>query len=277
MSNVVSNATGIAEIREVSVPEVPAPMRLYIPVTPSGSGVLWLHGGGFTAGSYDDPEGDGVARALCADGSTVLTVEYRHADPDRAIYYPVPSDDVVAAWCWFVRSAPGLGLRRSLHLGGASAGGNLALGAAVRLRENGAFVPATLILAYPTLHSDQRDPDVELACLLERLPASERWSADLVRAMYRSYLGSWVGDPPLPAVPGLAGIDGLPPVFVLASEIDGLRVSAEDYVELLRAAGHPHEYVVEAGALHGHFNTPHVPQSGRSLQRLTEWVRRNNP
>lgn len=266
--------TAELDVLDLSIGPAEVPIRVHLPAEPSGVGVLWLHGGGFVGGSYDDPEGDGVARALAQDGSVVVTAEYRHADPTRGVHYPVPSDDVLAAWSWFVDNAASYGADGPLHLGGASAGGNLALGAALRARDAGDELPASLLLAYPTLHATQREPSAELAQQLHPLAPEQRWSADIVREMYRDYLGPALADPPAPAAPGTAEPAGLPPILIVASRIDGLRASAEEYAQHLARVGHPHQYVIEDGALHGQLNTPEVVQCARTLDRLRAWVER---
>lgn len=264
--------TAELDVLDLSVGPAQVPIRVHLPAEPSGVGVLWLHGGGFVGGSYDDPEGDGVARSLAQDGSIVVTAEYRHADPEHGVHYPTPSDDVLAAWTWFVDNAASYGADGLLHLGGASAGGNLALGAALRARDAGVDLPASLMLAYPTLHASQREPSDELAGLLRALAPEQRWSAEIVHDMYRAYVGSALSDPPTPAVPGTADPLGLPPILIVASRIDGLRASAEEYAQMLARIGHPHEYVIEEGALHGQLNTPEAVQCSRTLERLRAWV-----
>jgi acetyl esterase/lipase len=72
------------------------------------------------------PESDMVARELShRAGAVVFAVDYRLAV--EGVTYPVPHDDVVAAWRWAVDEAQRLGVEpRRIALGGASAGGNLA-------------------------------------------------------------------------------------------------------------------------------------------------------
>jgi len=225
------------------------------------------------------PEADGVGRSLAREGVTVVSVGYRLAAPASggtpAVRWPVPSDDVLAAWRWLRDWRPPVG-EPVLHLGGASAGANLATGAALRLAAGEG--PASLLLAYPTLHVVQSPPDAALATAVAALPPGGRFDPPQVRGMYAGLLGT--DDPEGPdvaveAVPGTAPrerLAALPPTFVLLSEVDGLRPSGEAFVASLAAAGVPVREELEPGTLHGHLNTPGLPGAAASLRRMADWL-----
>lgn len=129
---VVSEAT-------VPGPHGDVPVRVYLPANPAGARprplFVWCHGGGWVGGDLDMPEADATAREVCArSGAAVVSVDYRLAT--AGVHYPVPVDDVLAAWTWALQecSSWGASPQRAV-LGGASAGGNLAAGAALRLRD----------------------------------------------------------------------------------------------------------------------------------------------
>ena len=97
---------------------------------------MWLHGGGFVSGGLDMPESDYLGRVLASSGTPVLSVEYRLARD--GVHFPVPHEDALAGWFWARRNAADLGLDPDLLcLGGAGAGGNLAVGAALYLIDAG--------------------------------------------------------------------------------------------------------------------------------------------
>src|SRR5829696_6462595 len=135
-------------------PHGPVPVRIY---TPTGGGadlpcLVWLHGGAFRMGDLDMPEADWTARQICERaGAVVVSVDYRLCV--GGVTYPVPHDDVVAALRWVRDNAVSLGVDADrISLGGASAGGNLAAGATLRLRDDDGWLPAALLLAYTTVH-----------------------------------------------------------------------------------------------------------------------------
>lgn len=251
------------------------PLRMYRPERPNGDALLWLHGGGFSGGDLSMPEADWVAASLAQLGHLVVTADYRLASEN--VRYPAPSDDVLSAWAWLWRNADELGAPGALHLGGASAGGNLALGAALRLRDgdevaHGAPAPATVVLAYPTLHAVQPEPTSELVRLLSALPVGDRSGPDYVTRMYGRFIDGPLDAAPPPAIPGVVDPTGLPPTIIVASEIDGLRPSADAYADALEACGIEHEFAIEPGIRHGHLNRPDEAAARSTIGRFHAWL-----
>src|SRR3712207_3561014 len=116
------------------------------------------------------PEADWTAREICTRaGAVVVSVDYRLCV--GGVTYPVPHDDPVAALRWVRDNAALVGVDACrIALGGASAGGNLATGAALRVRDEDGWVPASLLLAYTTLHAVVPPPSPSLAALLTEVP-----------------------------------------------------------------------------------------------------------
>ncbi|WP_328293430.1 alpha/beta hydrolase [Kineococcus sp. NBC_00420] len=246
-------------------------LRVYRPAGTPDAALVWVHGGGFAAGDLDMPESDAVARALACAGVLVVAVGYRLAGPGT--FYPVPSDDVLTAWRWGLEHALGAGVARDrVQLGGASAGGNLVAGAVLRLLAAGEPVPAAVFLAYPTLHAVPPLASPVADAAVQRLPEDERWPVPTVEAMYRGFVGGDPATAPAAAVPGTADLTGFPPAFVLTSEVDGLRGSADEFVRRLAAQGTSVLSVCEPGTEHGHLNRP-GPEFDASLRRVVTWLR----
>lgn len=261
-------------------------VRVYPAHEPAtGAGLVWAHGGAFAFGDLDMPEADGVARALAARGTTVVSVDYRLA-PLRAewadamdvpsevgAHYPAASDDVIAAFRWAVANADRLRIDSArLALGGASAGANLAAGAVLRMLQGAdETLPALVVLAYPTLLAVQPAPDAALRAALDARPDADRFGPDAILDMYQNYLGGPVDDAPLPAVPGLATIDdvaGFPATLMINGDVDELRVSGEVFARTLAAAGREIDVATEPGTQHGHLNRLDEPAASVSLDRI---------
>jgi acetyl esterase len=125
------------------------PCRIYVP---QGAGadaarlLVFLHGGGFVFGDVETH--DAQSRRLAnRTGSTVLTVDYRRPPEHR---FPAAPDDVDTVLAWVRAHGTGLGLDlRRIAAVGDSAGGNLALVAALR---NPGVLSACL-LVYPFVDS----------------------------------------------------------------------------------------------------------------------------
>jgi epsilon-lactone hydrolase len=188
----------------------------------SGGGLLYLHGGGFTIGSATTHRAL-ATRLASATGTTVHLLDYRLA-PEHP--FPAALDDVVAAWG---ELAEGTDPRR-IALAGDSAGGWLALMAALRLRDAGKPLPAVLGLVSPWLDL-----------------TGASWPADVTDPMLRpSWLrrcaagfapGADLADPGL--APLAADLSGLPPMVVHVGSEEILLEDAIALARHARAAGVP--------------------------------------
>lgn len=242
-------------------PNGPVPVRIYgsgNTLGPDASdggvpGLVWLHGGGFAGGDLDMREADQVARELVErTGGVVFSVDYRLAR--EGVHFPVPHEDTLAAWLWVAANAREFGVPPArLCIGGASAGANLAMGAAIYLNDIGEPLPAKMLLAYPFLHA-VLPPVQDFSGVMAALPRILRFTADDCRGMLENYVGGPVGMASSYAIPGNADPSGLPPAAVLACEYDDLRSSAELYGDSLRRAGTAVEFRLEEGATHGYLN-----------------------
>ena len=190
------------------------------------------------------------------------------------MHYPVPSDDILDGWLWATNHADEMGtLPGDLHLGGASAGGNLVAGVTKRLRDGAGSQPASLVLVYPIVHPELPPLSAELQEKLAGEKPAVSFPAGTVREFNLQYAGSesLFGDPYAFAVNG--PLAGQPPVYILNSEVDFLRASGEAYGEGLRIAGVDVTVETEPGTHHGHLNGPDEPGAFASIDRLTSWLR----
>jgi len=257
--------------RIVDGPHGPLTVRIYSPSAPTGPGLVWAHGGGFAGGDLDMPEADWVSHAFAERGIVVVSVEYRLA-PSAAsaegVHYPVPHDEIVQAFRWATESGVADG---PWAIGGASAGGNLAAGAALRLAHEGGPVPALAVLAYPTLQAVQDAPDAVLRTLLDADPVGDHFGPPAVLGMYENYLGGPVADADIYAVPGTATpaqLVGFPATIMINDETDELRVSGEAFARALADAGVDIDVSTEPGTTHGHLNRPDDHAAALSIDRF---------
>src|SRR3984885_5066389 len=136
-------------------PHGAVPVRVYNDGAGDGSRpwLGWMHGGAFMMGNLDMPEAGGAARGRANRAyAVVVSVDYRLCQ--GGVPHPVPHDDVVAAVRWVRDNASSLGIDPGkVCVGGASAGANLAAGAALKLRDADGQPPAHLIFAYGVAHS----------------------------------------------------------------------------------------------------------------------------
>lgn len=247
------------------------PARLYRePGRATGSALVWAHGGAFVGGDLDMPEANWVGLTLASRGIPVLSVEYRKCL--RGVHFPAPSDDLLAAWSWAVEHAGELRAEPAgLHLGGASAGGNLAAGVAKRLRDGAGPLPASLLLVYSVLHARLPPASVDLRAKTEA--ATDLFlTPDIAAEMNLNFTGTAVALADPYAFPANGDVAGQPPVYVLNSDTDFLRASGEAYAAQLATASVPVRVEFEPGSRHGHLDEPFTVAGERSLDRMTAWL-----
>jgi acetyl esterase len=256
------------EDRTFDGPHGPVPARVYR--AGDGPTFVWCHGGGWVGGDLDMVEADGVARAVAEGlGGVVVSVEYRLAP---AHVFPVPVDDVVAAFEGTLASNDLVSDPARVALGGASAGAHLSALALPRLSRP----PAALVLVYPATDPVDgpyvRRPDGVLP---------EQWLGRTTTvALFSTLLGPSFdlangGAAPADAVPAEATFDPTwPRTLVTTAEIDGLAPQAFRYVELLRDAGVDvtHDHVPEL--FHGYLSAVGTSRrADAALGRHIEWLR----
>lgn len=256
-------------------PHGPVPLRIYRPTNGSESGavLIWLHGGAFRSGGLDTPEADRVSREIChRAGAVVVSVDYRLAV--GGVTYPVPHDDVVAAVRWVRDNASDLGIDRNrITVGGASAGGNLAAGAALRLRDTDNWLPAALLLVYTNTHPVTPPPTATLADVLTEVPPLFRFTPENRRSINCNYLGGPESGADGYAMPAVAVLDGLCPVLLLNAEYDDVRASGQAFAAALAVAGVDVRQVLVPGMLHGFLNeSPQIPPVDETLGLMAELV-----
>lgn len=243
-------------------PHGPVPVRVYDAAGaadgPSGERpcLVWMHGGAFIAGNLDMPEADWTSRELAQRaGAVVVSVDYRLCND--GVHYPVPHDDVVAAVRWARQSAAELGIDPGrVSVGGASAGANLAAGAALRLRDADGQPPAGLIFAYGVAHPVIPPMSAEHAALMREVPAILQFPPEATSFFNANYLGGPLSEADGYAFPVLADLRGLCPTLVLNAEYDDLRASGQAFAAALAAAGVDVRQVMATSMLHGFLNLP---------------------
>jgi len=169
--------------------------------------VLYLHGGGWCFGSPRSFRKVGMTFA--ANGVLAVVLDYRLA-PEHP--FPAALDDVRQAVDWIGRHAAAYGGDgRRIAVGGDSAGGNLALAAALRGPQAFRDRLSALLLLYGVY---------DLAAALERA----NHHPGLVQQV-KNYIGSAaISDPlispKLASLPSSLGPSSLPPCFLLEGSAD---------------------------------------------------------
>lgn len=244
----------VHRVRDVVVaPGVPA--RLY---RPTGAArlpmMVFLHGGGWVVGNIDTH--DRMCRELALlSGCALLSVGYRLA-PEHP--FPAAVDDAVAALAWVRANAETHDLDHGrLAIAGDSAGGNLAVAAALRSREVG--VPLQLqLLFYPVTTTDLDlgiDPQYD-GLVLSRDELGWHQDQYLPDRANRRHAESSPLD--------CAELSAMPPAVIVLGQCDPIAPQGLRYAEALRAAGVPVTVHLHEGSIHGFAQFPETLISARS-------------
>ncbi|NWG19144.1 MAG: alpha/beta hydrolase [Chloroflexi bacterium] len=227
--------------------------------------VLWLHGGGFFAGSCLTHR-DLAARIARASGACILLPEYRLA-PEHP--FPAALDDAVQAYAWLREQgvAPG-----HIILGGDSAGGGLALALLLRLRATGQALPAGAALLSPWV-----DLALTGATLTTHAARDPLCSAEGLQLAAHRYLGS--ANPRNPVVSPLYGkLHDLPPLFIQVGGDEVLLDDAQRLARYAREAGVPVVLEIWEGMWHvWHGWAAELPEARQAIERIGAWLLARRP
>jgi len=228
-------AEDVAEVLDLDADGVR--VRLYRPGDAAPGLVVHLHGGGFVF--HDVDVHDRVCRRFANRlGLAVLSVDYRLAPEHR---FPAAPDDVDTVLAWLDRDGAAIGSGGPTYVHGDSAGGNLALVAA--LRHPGRFDAA--VLHYPFLDPTAGFASYELGAASAFDPREAAW-----------YWQQYAAGPNDLTDPDLAPLlsdrlGTLPPVLITSAEHDPLRDEGEHLAALIAAQGGQVTAVRYLGQVHG--------------------------
>ena len=230
-----------------------------------GRVLLYLHGGAYQIGS---PAGlrrlvallSGVAQARA------LSLDYRLA-PEHP--FPAAVDDAVAAYRWLLAEGTD---PATIAVAGDSAGGGLALGTLVALRDAGEPMPAAAVLLSPWTDLALTGESLRTRAAVDMMlkPGSVHQTAAV-------YLAG--EDPRHPyASPLYADLRGLPPLLI---QVGDAEVVLDDST---RAAARAREAGVEV-TLEVWDEMPHVfhafagllPESDQAIERIGDWLQHRYP
>ena len=190
-------------------------------------GLLFFHGGAFVFGDLESEH----ARCLryCDEADcVVISVDYALA-PEHP--FPAAFHDAVAAFEWMAANTSALGIDPArIAVGGVSAGGAIASGLVLALRDRGDPPLRAQLLVYPVTDSATDTPS------MKEFFHAEPFDGERARRMWSLY----VPDGVVPAYASVARSDdlsGLPPTYIVTADLDPLRDEALDYALALIDAG----------------------------------------
>ena len=260
----VSRAPRRVEVREEEVCGLPA--EWLIPEVDSEEGqltILYLHGGGFVAGSRNTHR-EIAGRIAKASGARVLLPEYR-LTPEHP--HPAANEDCLAFYRWLLDNGTS---PKRLIVGGDSAGGFLTIATLLALRDGGEPLPAGAFALSPAtdlLHFD--GPSVT-----ERAPRDPWFGPEDLHFHGGRFFS---GDPASPGEMCLLERDfeGLPPFLIQVGGCEVLFSDAERFAERADRAGVSVQLQVWTHLFHGFQHFAVLAREGRAaIKEIARFVTR---
>ncbi|MFE7802738.1 alpha/beta hydrolase fold domain-containing protein [Nocardia sp. NPDC057440] len=235
---------------------------LLTPQEPADITVLYLHGGGYIAGSAFGYRS--LAGALtAAANTTTLLPDYRLA-PEHP--FPAAVDDALRVYLWLLDGGTE---PDRIAIVGDSVGAHLVMSTLTRLKQQQLPMPAATVMLCP---------GIDLHCH-EEVAVSRQAQADTVsasqfrRRIVGDYLAGHPDDDPV-VNPLLADLTGMPPMLVQASTGDPHLVDAHQLVDHAREHGvdvRLQLYPVETHNFHIFWSF--LPEASDALQQAGQFIR----
>lgn len=227
--------------------------------------IVFFHGGGWVRSSIETH--DRLAReiALTAEAA-VVSVDYALSPEAR---FPHALEECADVTRWLRLNATYIDIDPDrFAVAGDSAGGNLALGTALFVRDRGEEPLKAIATFYPVCDFDFSTPSYsEFAegCFLTR---------DLMRGFWEAYApGQALRRHPY-AAPLRADLTGLPPTLVQLADMDVLFSEGEALATRLQAAGVDTTCEIYSGMAHGFIrHTGRVAVARTAIGRLGLWLK----
>jgi len=228
--------------------------------------LVYLHGGGWVWSSVDTH--DRLMREYAAGGGCAVVGPDYALSPEAP--FPQALEECAAVVRWIARRGAEWGLDPSrIVIGGDSAGANLALGAALLLRETDpALRLRGLLLNYGVF-------DAELDTATYREFADGYFlTRDKMRFYWDCYCPRSADRVNPLAAPLRADLRGLPPVLLHVAELDVLAGENRAMGARLREAGVEVTFREFAGTAHGFLRAlPHVAKAREAAEEGGGWLR----
>ena len=238
--------------------------------------VLYIHGGGFIAGSPKSHRTI-TSQFSTVSGCAVLAIDYRLM-PEYGIRDCV--EDCRIAYRWILENGPqGAADIEALYIGGDSAGGNLTLSLLAWIRDSGLRQPQAAVVMSPVTDvtfsgasvKANLKKDVVLKPLLRPLVA--------LPAFVRSWWVLWTYKirPCSPMVSPLMGnLSSLPPTLVQVSKAEILLDDSLRYVDKAHALGSPVQLQTWSDMVHiWQIFHPELPQATEAWDEIGKFLARH--
>lgn len=244
----------------IMAPGVPGAAPGVPAAAPGAAVIFYIHGGGWFRGSPAVYR-EFLGRLSAEAGWPVFAVQYRLA-PEAP--FPAGLDDCVLAYDWLLEQGR---QAAQVIIMGDSAGGNLVLAAALRLRELGRPLPAALACLSAV---------TDLAVTGETFRTNQAadptlGGSPLMDLVVQMYLGGRDPRQPL-ASPLYADLRGLPPLLIQVGSAEVLLDDSRRLAERARAAGVDVTLEVWDDLPHVFQFYPELPEAHQAVERIGTFI-----
>lgn len=223
--------------------------------------ILFFHGGGYAAGSIITHRAM-VSRICLQTGMNALLFEYRLA-PENT--YPAPIEDSVKMYQWLLKQGY---MPEQIAFVGDSAGGGLAIGTALYLRDNHQALPKCIVSMSPWLDFSLTGESYHFNKVIDPVLTHEGfplWS--------KAYMGD--ADPKSPyASPIYHKLNGLPPIYIQVGEDEMLLSDSIRFAEKAKMEGAPVQMEIFPGmfhVFHGYWRV--LPEARQAIKKLADFLK----
>jgi monoterpene epsilon-lactone hydrolase len=187
--------------------------------------ILYLHGGGYVAGSINSHR-EFCVRLAQASRSKVLIIDYRLA-PEYC--FPAPLEDTIKVYQWLIFSE---GIKpKNFIIAGESAGGGLTIATLLKLRDDQIELPAVGVCLSPFLDLTVSGESIKSKAEMDPLTTEVE-----LKFYVKLYLGDEDSRNPL-AFPLFANLKKLPPLYIQVGTSEILLDDSIRFADLARSAG----------------------------------------
>ncbi|PZC43284.1 MAG: Acetyl esterase/lipase [Chloroflexi bacterium] len=247
--------------RTIPGPDGEIPIRIFQPPSEPTGVYLYIHGGGWVLGAFNQEDAL-LAKAARRAGCVVVSVDYRLAPEDP---YPAGPDDCEAAALWLTQHAQSEFGSDRLVIGGGSAGGHLAALTLLRMRDRHSFTGfrgANLMYGAFDLSETPSQSQAPQHYVIP-LPAM-RW-------FYDHYVPTQDRRDP-DVSPTYAPLHDMPPALFSVGTLDPLLDDSLFMHARWLAAGNQADLAIYPGGLHGFNGTPGLKIGGDANRRVDAYL-----
>lgn len=232
--------------------------------TASQQVLLYLHGGGYSAGSCVTHR-ELAARMCLASGARVFVLHYRLA-PEHS--FPAAVEDAAAGYRWLL--AQGIEPQH-IVIGGDSAGGGLALATMLWLRAHEIALPVAGVLLSPWVDLALRGASMQTRAALDPVT-----SVDALRYAAAWYVGNQDLMQPL-ASPLYGDLHDLPPLLIQVGDHEVLLDDATRLAERATQAGVKVTLEIWDEMWHvWHASAEVLPEGRQAIERIGVFMRQHS-